>query len=78
MSQKVEIKKTLDQINTKVESIYYCANIIENTFPCSTKLFYNKKGSFGCNYRYCSSCYKKWDNLKEEKKFQQSCDTFLD
>ena len=46
------------------KQIYYCANIKEKTFICSTRLTYVKRGGFGMNYRYCNSCYDKWNKLE--------------
>ena len=42
---------------------YYCANIVEKLFDCENRLLY-KKSSGG--YRYCSTCYDKWKQLKEK------------
>ena len=59
----------LDDIDkTKDYQDYYCANIKENTFECSTQLTYTLKGGFGLNYRYCSNCYKKWNLLEQENR----------
>ena len=45
--------------------MYYCANIVEKTFECSNSLFWSRGGGFGQNYRYCSSCYRKWNNITQ-------------
>ena len=50
---------------------YYCANIKEKTFKCNKKLWYSKSGGFGMNYRYCSSCYAKWNALEKEKQINK-------
>ena len=69
--QASEVKIILiDDINTETDNYkeYYCANIKEKTFECSNKLRFVKGGGFGMNYRYCSSCYNKWDELDKDKK----------
>lgn len=53
---------------------YYCANIVEKRFDCSNKLIYKKSGGYGRNYRYCSTCYDKWDELKREQ-YNLKCET---
>ena len=60
-------------------AVYYCANILNKT--CSTKLLFIPKGGSGCNYRYCASCYKKWDIRKDDikaKKYINDDDIFYD
>jgi len=59
---KIVLLKDVDPESNFEE--YYCANIVEKTFECSNKLLYIKNGGFGCNYNYCSSCYSKWNKLK--------------
>ena len=61
--------KLLDDVN-KMAMIdeYYCANVVEKTYECSTKLVYKKNGGFGMNYRYCKECYAKWDKDKQKPK----------
>jgi hypothetical protein len=59
----------LDHIDKENDNYkeYYCANIEEKLFECDNKLIYVKGGGFGLNYRYCSACYNKWNNLKYTK-----------
>jgi len=59
--------KLLDDIDTMKDDykIYYCANIKEKLFECNNQLIYIKGGGFGMNYRYCQSCYSKWNDLKK-------------
>ena len=59
----------LDHLDKSLEydQKYYCANIIEGTFECSNQLTYVKGDRFGFNYRYCRSCYAKWNALEKEK-----------
>ena len=61
---------TLDDIDKNTISEYYCANIHEKTFDCSNKLIYKPNGGFGLNYKYCSSCYRKWDELHKNVKLK--------
>jgi len=62
--------KTIDEVdlNNRFED-YYCANANEKLFKCENKLVYQKGGGFGMNYKYCSNCYAKWNNLTKEQKY---------
>ena len=59
----------LDEVdkNSSFEE-YYCANIVEKLFECNNKLIYRKNGGYGLNYKYCSTCYSKWNNEKQKPK----------
>ena len=61
----------IDKINDDFKE-YYCANKVEKLYECDTKLVYVKKGGFGFNYRYCSSCYDKWNKSKAENFSQKN------
>ena len=53
---------------------YYCANSVEKLFGhCENTLTYAKNGGYGFNYRYCSSCYAKWNDkkLREQSEFKK-------
>ena len=60
----------LDHIDKENDNYkeYYCAYIVEKLFECENKLTYIKGGGFGLNYRYCASCYTKWNKLQNEPK----------
>lgn len=61
--------KLIDDVDESLNTdTYYCANIVEKLFECNNKLTYIKGGAFGFNYRYCASCYLKWDNKELRKK----------
>jgi hypothetical protein len=65
--------KTIDEVdlNNRFED-YYCANANEKLFKCEKQLFYQKGGGFGMNYKYCSSCYSKWNKLTKEQQMNRS------
>lgn len=58
----------LEDVKHQDRSTYYCANIVEKRYECSNKLIFSKHGGFGFNYRYCSSCYDKWNLEQTELK----------
>jgi hypothetical protein len=71
--QKINSKKSivneitlLDHIDMENDDYkeYYCANAVEKLFECNNILTYIKRGGFGLNYRYCASCYYKWNEMK--------------
>ena len=69
---------TLDDINRNESyTKYYCANINEKTFNCSNELTYIIEGGFGFNYRYCNSCYRKWNKLNEKEQEASINKTFF-
>ena len=67
------MRKLDDNIELDDYSEYYCANAVEKLFECNNILTYIKRGGFGLNYRYCASCYQKWDKLKLEPKVKGKC-----
>jgi hypothetical protein len=75
LNSKKSSYKLLDNIDKENENYvtYYCANVVEDLFNCSNQLTYIKNGGFGVNYRYCSACYQKWNDLKrQEEKLKQN------
>jgi hypothetical protein len=62
--------KTIDEVDlTNMIEVYYCANANEKLFKCEAKLLYQKEGGFGMNYKYCSNCYFKWNQLTKKQQY---------
>ena len=69
---------TLNDIKKDVvQCDYYCLNIYEKTFECQNQMKYIKYGGFGLNYKYCASCYTKWNNPTKFTR-RKNDDPFLD
>jgi len=71
MSKIIKLYEDVNQ--EKMYDEYYCANIIEKLFECNQILMYKKGGGYGFNYRYCSKCYKRWEEMKNPIKNNKKC-----
>jgi hypothetical protein len=54
---------------------YYCANIVEKQFDCNNVIYYQKNRG---NYKYCLTCYDKWNRTEQKPTIKGRCLIQLD